>query len=429
MATAQELWAQAYGAPAASTYQAPGTTNYGNLSAGIGQDVLSRMQNTQMWDPSGGNGSGGSWGVEGGEPIYGSDPNGNPLPVTYGEKRLVWHPAGQGPGEQYPTFDPVTGEFKGYQTGSKVQSYASGIASVAGAGLGFGMIGGAAGAAGAAGGGAEAAGGAGVTGFGDAGTMYAGADAASAGSLGGGYSLAGGGAAAMGAGAAGGGGGAAGGAGPAASTGGLSSLFGGGSGSGFNWGSLVGPAIAGLSGVYGANQSKDAANALADAANKAAEQFKPWVDNGSWAINQAGNMLGRNGADAATAAFTKDPGYQFRLDQGNQALTRAAAASGTLGSGKYLKDAMTYNQGQASQEFGNSYNRLMGLAGMGQTATGSAADYTTSGASALASGKVAGANALTSALGQGLSMYNTGQQQNQNNQFQNALMQRWATGA
>jgi hypothetical protein len=37
-------------------------------------------------------------------------------------------------------------------------------------------------------------------------------------------------------------------------------------------------------------------------------------------------------------------------------------------SGAQLKAAQRYNQGMASQEFGNFFNRLQGLAGMGQNA-------------------------------------------------------------
>jgi hypothetical protein len=102
------------------------------------------------------------------------------------------------------------------------------------------------------------------------------------------------------------------------------------------------------------------------------------------------------------------------LKEGENALTRAASANGTLGSGKYLKDAMAYNQGQASQEFGNSFNRLLGVAGMGQTATGSGADYLTQGANASAAGKIGGASAINNGLTQGYSMYS-------NNQLMNRL--------
>jgi len=56
--------------------------------------------------------------------------------------------------------------------------------------------------------------------------------------------------------------------------------------------------------------------------------------------------------------FEADPGYQFRLDQGNKALQNAAAATGNLNSGRALKDAIGYNSGMASQEYGNAYNRF-----------------------------------------------------------------------
>lgn len=55
-----------------------------------------------------------------------------------------------------------------------------------------------------------------------------------------------------------------------------------------------------------------------------------------------------------------DPGYQFRLDQGKQAIERSAAASGGLLSGGTLKDLTDYEQGQASNEYSNVYNRAFG---------------------------------------------------------------------
>lgn len=57
------------------------------------------------------------------------------------------------------------------------------------------------------------------------------------------------------------------------------------------------------------------------------------------------------------AEFQADPGYQFRLDQGNQALQNSAAAAGNLNSGRALKDAMSFNSGLASQEYQNAYGR------------------------------------------------------------------------
>ena len=52
-----------------------------------------------------------------------------------------------------------------------------------------------------------------------------------------------------------------------------------------------------------------------------------------------------------------DPGYQWRLDQGNKAVERSAAAGGMLQSGKTLKGLQRWSQGLASQEYKDAYGR------------------------------------------------------------------------
>jgi hypothetical protein len=54
-----------------------------------------------------------------------------------------------------------------------------------------------------------------------------------------------------------------------------------------------------------------------------------------------------------------DPGYQFRLAQGQQALQNSAAARGGLLSGGTAKALTDYNQNAASGEYGNVYNRAL----------------------------------------------------------------------
>lgn len=54
-----------------------------------------------------------------------------------------------------------------------------------------------------------------------------------------------------------------------------------------------------------------------------------------------------------------DPGYQFRLNQGEQALNASAAARGVLRTGGTLKDILGYGQNYASQEYGNAYDRAV----------------------------------------------------------------------
>lgn len=55
-----------------------------------------------------------------------------------------------------------------------------------------------------------------------------------------------------------------------------------------------------------------------------------------------------------------DPGYQFRLQQGQQALERSAAAKGNLLTGNTARDINSYGQDYASNEYNNVYNRALG---------------------------------------------------------------------
>lgn len=76
--------------------------------------------------------------------------------------------------------------------------------------------------------------------------------------------------------------------------------------------------------------------------------------------------------------FEADPGYAFRLSEGFKALERSAAARGTVLSGGTLRELARYNQGFASNEFQNVFNRfqaerarrfnqLASISGLGQT--------------------------------------------------------------
>jgi hypothetical protein len=149
---------------------------------------------------------------------------------------------------------------------------------------------------------------------------------------------------------------------------------------------------------------------------KQLELQQPFQEAGVNALNrmQSGNVMGM-----------MDPSYQFRLGEGMKALDRQAAARGGLISGGALKAAQRYGQEFASNEFGNAYNRLASMAGLGQTATGAmggaagqfganAGNLMTGAGAARASGYVGGANALTGGLNQYM---NYTQNQNLMNRF------------
>lgn len=93
--------------------------------------------------------------------------------------------------------------------------------------------------------------------------------------------------------------------------------------------------------------------------------------------NVQGNTYTEDGipVEDRYGGFYASPGYQFAYDEAMKGAERAASAGGYLPSGngglsgRFSKEMARYSQGLASQEFGNYFNRLGVLAGVGQTAT------------------------------------------------------------
>jgi hypothetical protein len=149
-----------------------------------------------------------------------------------------------------------------------------------------------------------------------------------------------------------------------------------------------------LSAFLGNNASKQAASTQAAAADKSGEIQKqiadqqlalqkqqyeegvlrqaPWLAAGKNALTrmQAGEFAPPTAFNATDPRYAQpgafkfgvndyqqDPGYAFRLSEGQKALERTAAAQGGLISGGALKAATRYGQDMGSQEYQNAYNR------------------------------------------------------------------------
>jgi hypothetical protein len=197
------------------------------------------------------------------------------------------------------------------------------------------------------------------------------------------------------------------------------------------------------SGLTGASAAKSAAQTQADAlaqANQLAYKIygeqkalqEPFRQAGIGAQNQLLTYLGLPGGtpgadfgkyakDFGMAQFQADPGYAFRLSEGQKALEQSAAARGGLLSGTTGKNLLRYGQEMGSQEYTNAFNRyqaeraarlnpLGSLLASGQSAAANqgtaAGQYGATAGSNLAStgaaqaaGTVGGVNALTGALG------------------------------
>ncbi len=115
-------------------------------------------------------------------------------------------------------------------------------------------------------------------------------------------------------------------------------------------------------------------------------------------------------SEVAQNIMGNDPGYQFRLDEGNKAITNSAAARGMGNSGRTMKELTRFGQQHASNEYSNAYNRLASIAGIGQTANAQAGQNNSNYANqtgqnysnignAQAAGQIGQANAVNSGIG------------------------------
>lgn len=119
---------------------------------------------------------------------------------------------------------------------------------------------------------------------------------------------------------------------------------------------------------------KTAGDNYASGFQNLSQNFNPYVQGGGQAQNQLYNLMGLNGQAAQQGGFDQfraDPGYQFQLQQGQQAIDRSAAARSGVNNGATLKATQRFGQGLADQQYGNYLQRLMGLGQQGLQATGS----------------------------------------------------------
>lgn len=195
----------------------------------------------------------------------------------------------------------------------------------------------------------------------------------------------------------------------------------------------------------------DAAKTQAGAANHAADvqlsmfnriegEMQPYKDAGAQSLQAVMKGLGIGDPNATGpvgyGAFTipfglqqfqESPAYQFNLQQGKDAIDKAAAARGNFYAPKTLQDMAKFSQGLASNEYqnafsnyntslGNIWNRLTQISGSGQNAVANTGamglqsannqgNYLTQGANASAAGNMAFANSANQAIGGATNAY------------------------
>ena len=103
--------------------------------------------------------------------------------------------------------------------------------------------------------------------------------------------------------------------------------------------------------------------------NQAANTLSPYTQGGGKAFDLQSALSGALGPQAQQQAFAnynESPEVAYQRQQGEKAILRNAAATGGLGGGNVQQALQRHAIGLAQQDYGNSFNRLGTLSGMGQ---------------------------------------------------------------
>ena len=167
------------------------------------------------------------------------------------------------------------------------------------------------------------------------------------------------------------------------------------------------------------NAAQTAQNTALSMYNQTNQNLSPFRQVGAGAAQTLGAQLPSLTApiNMSEANLVNTPGYQFNLTQGTKAVQNAAAARGLGVSGAALKGATNFATGLADTTYQNqfanavtnqtnAYNRLMGVAGLGenaaaQTGTAGTAAAQQAGAAQIGAGnaQAAGINAIGGSVG------------------------------
>lgn len=175
---------------------------------------------------------------------------------------------------------------------------------------------------------------------------------------------------------------------------------------------VAGSVIQGVAGSKAAKAQKQAADAAVAEQRRQYDQtradYAPYRAAGAGSLDLLSRAYGIGGQAPDMTAFTASPGYQFRLDEGLKAIDRGAAARGLLHSGGAVKAEQRFGEGLAANEFGDWWNRLAGVAGIGTGATAGTAAAGANAANNISQGLQAAGNARASSYANTGSAINSG---------------------
>lgn len=134
-------------------------------------------------------------------------------------------------------------------------------------------------------------------------------------------------------------------------------------------GPVAGPAVIGAGNYLGGQTIAGGYNAagqtIQGGLNTSEAALSPYAYTPQASLSALASLYGLGGAAPNYAAFTGQPGYQFQVQQGDQAINRAAAARGNEFSSSTVASLANYNSGLANSTYQQYLQNLFGLTGLG----------------------------------------------------------------
>lgn len=189
---------------------------------------------------------------------------------------------------------------------------------------------------------------------------------------------------------------------------------------------IVGSAVVGAgASVAGASMQAKSTKKASDVQERMFDQTRedllPYNTAGQDATKQLSNRLVELTSPIVMDQETleKTPGYQFNLTQGLKSVQNSAAARGLGSSGAAFKGAASYATGLADSTYQNqfnnantnqtnAFNRLMGVAGLGESAAAQTGAYATQTGQSIGNNMIQGGNAQAAGINGAAASFNNG---------------------
>lgn len=144
----------------------------------------------------------------------------------------------------------------------------------------------------------------------------------------------------------------------------------------FDWGMLTGPGLIKGAGEYlFPNAAKGAEGPLNQIPGQIKPYYEPYINAGKSTLPGYQDIMQKllsNPQDFINElgkGYQKSPGYDFRLNQGENAINNAQAAGGMLGSPQHQQEAGELAGNLANKDFGEYMDRILKGLGIGAAGT------------------------------------------------------------